>query len=93
MNRGLLSMLVLTTLLLCGQGKAGDKTVPDLLGQHNVVWNELGTSSADSMPLGNGDVGLNVWTEQNGDLVFYIGKNDAWGDLSLIHISEPTRPY
>ena len=32
------------------------------------------------MPLGNGDIGLNVWTEQNGDIVFYIGKSDAWSE-------------
>ena len=30
------------------------------------------------MPIGNGDIGLNVWTEQNGDLVFLIGKTDAY---------------
>ncbi len=44
----------------------------------NVVWNEPGKSSADSMPLGNGDISLNVWTEPTGDVVFYIGKSDAW---------------
>ena len=33
------------------------------------------------MPLGNGDIGLNVWTEPNGDLVFYIGKTDAWSEV------------
>ncbi len=32
------------------------------------------------MPLGNGDIGLNVWVEKSGDLLFYIGKTDAWGD-------------
>ena len=32
------------------------------------------------MPLGNGDVGLNVWVEKSGDLVFYISKTDAWSD-------------
>jgi hypothetical protein len=31
------------------------------------------------MPLGNGDIGLNVWVEPNGDLCFYISKTDAWG--------------
>jgi hypothetical protein len=30
------------------------------------------------MPIGNGDIGLNVWTEPGGDVVFYIGKTDAW---------------
>lgn len=60
--------------------KASGEISFDTLDKYNVRWNALGTSSADSMPLGNGDVGLNVWTEQNGDLVFYIGKNDAWSD-------------
>ena len=46
----------------------------------NVIWDSLGASSADSMPVGNGDIGLNVWTEANGDLLFYIGKSDAWGE-------------
>ncbi len=32
------------------------------------------------MPLGNGDIGLNVWVEPSGDLLFYISKTDAWGD-------------
>lgn len=30
------------------------------------------------MPLGNGDVGLNVWVDENGDLAFYISKVDAF---------------
>ena len=32
------------------------------------------------MPLGNGDIGLNAWVEENGDLVFFISKTDAWTD-------------
>lgn len=50
------------------------------VSSNDVVWNEPGRSAADSMPLGNGDIGLNVWTEQNGDVVFYIGKTDAWSE-------------
>lgn len=45
----------------------------------NVVWTTPGSDSRDSMPLGNGDIGMNVWTEPNGDIVFYISKTDAWG--------------
>ena len=59
------------------------KTLPDInswLDGYNVSWNTIGTNSMQSMPIGNGDVGLNVWTETNGDLVFYIGKSDAWSD-------------
>ncbi len=50
------------------------------LEKYNVTWKELGESSLDAMPIGNGDIGVNVWTENNGDLVFLIGKNDAWGE-------------
>ena len=46
----------------------------------NVVWTTPGTNSLDSMPLGNGDIGLNVWVEQTGDLVLYVSKTDAWTD-------------
>ncbi len=45
----------------------------------NLNWDSPGPSSAASMPIGNGDIGLNVWVETNGDLLFYIGKTDAWG--------------
>lgn len=48
--------------------------------QYNVVWNSPSKDSSGSMPLGNGDIGLNVWVEENGDLVFYIGKTDAWSE-------------
>ena len=44
----------------------------------DVVWDSPGKNFRDSMPIGNGDLGLNVWTEQNGDLVFLVGKDDAW---------------
>lgn len=48
------------------------------LASYNVVWNKPGKNSSDSMPLGNGDMSLNVWTESDGDVLFYIGKTDAW---------------
>ena len=37
------------------------------------------------MPLGNGDIGLNVWTEQaTGSICFYIGKTDAWDETGRL---------
>ncbi len=53
--------------------------IDTLLDSYNVQWDVPGPGSAQSMPLGNGDIGLNVWIEKNGDLVFYISKTDAWG--------------
>ncbi|WP_431209859.1 DUF5703 domain-containing protein [Puia sp. P3] len=52
------------------------------LDSFNVVWTEPGPGPAESMPLGNGDIGLNLWVEPGGDLVFYISKTDAWGTRS-----------
>lgn len=48
--------------------------------EYNVVWDSPSKDHTGSMPIGNGDIGLNVWVEQNGDLCFYIGKTDSWGD-------------
>ena len=36
------------------------------------------------MPLGNGDLGMNVWVESNGDLLFYLSKTDAWDEQSRL---------
>jgi len=49
------------------------------LSQYDVSWNTPGPTSAASMPLGNGDIGLNVWVDPGGDLLFYVSKTDAWG--------------
>ena len=73
------------------------------LSAYDVVWNEPGKGSADSMPLGNGEIGLNVWTDPNGDLLFYIGKTDAWSEhpkadtgfmkVGLVRVSLSPNPY
>ena len=47
-------------------------------GKYDVTWETLGKNERDSMPLGNGDVGLNLWTDPSGDVVFLISKTDAW---------------
>ncbi|TAE73679.1 MAG: hypothetical protein EAZ84_12455, partial [Verrucomicrobia bacterium] len=50
------------------------------LDSYNVVWDSPSADARGSMPLGNGDVGIIAWVETNGDLCFYIGKTDSWGD-------------
>jgi len=49
---------------------------------NDVVWNSTGKNENDSMPIGNGDLAANVWTEQNGDLVLLVSKADAWSELN-----------
>ena len=51
---------------------------------NDVTWQELGRDENDSMPIGNGDVGANVCTEQNGDLVLLVAKSDAWTEIGQL---------
>lgn len=59
---------------------AADRNDPDALDHSNVVWNSPSRDFAGSMPIGNGDIGLNVWVEKGGDVLFYIGKTDSFSE-------------
>ncbi len=52
----------------------------ELLDKYNVVWDTPSRDYNGSMPIGNGDIGLNVWFESSGELLFYISKTDAWSE-------------
>jgi alpha-L-fucosidase 2 len=64
-----------------------------------LIWNTPSRDSSGSMPLGNGDIGLNVWVEENGDLLFYLSKTDAWDEnarllkLGRIRVSLSPNPF
>jgi len=47
---------------------------------YNVVWDSPSVDSNGTMPLGNGETGINAWFEPSGDLLFYISRTDAWDD-------------
>ncbi len=50
------------------------------LQEYQVTWDTPGNTALNSMPLGNGDIGLNVWVAENDDILFYISKTDAWSE-------------
>ncbi len=52
------------------------------LDSYNVVWDSPSKDVHGTMPLGNGDITLNVWV-QDGDLLLLIGKTDAWDENSI----------
>jgi hypothetical protein len=54
--------------------------MPSTLDDYNVVWDSPSVDHHGSMPLGNGDVGLNAWVTRDGDVHLLIGKTDAWDD-------------
>src|SRR5713226_6558464 len=74
MKQTILCLLIALSPLLASAREAG------FAAAHDVTWNSLGTNENDSMPLGNGDLALNIWTEQNGDIVLLIAKSDAWSE-------------
>lgn len=74
-QRPLLFWTVLVAVLTAYVAPAQEYTDPS---RYDVSWESPGASSFDSMPLGNGDIGMNVWTEPGGAILFYISKVDAF---------------
>ncbi|TYR38043.1 hypothetical protein FXV77_01810 [Sphingobacterium phlebotomi] len=48
-----------------------------------ITWDKPSKHSGESMPLGGGDIGLNVWVE-NGDILFYLGKSGAFDENNTL---------
>jgi len=73
---GLNPLLIFSLAVATAQANSGDNAVAN----NDVVWTTPSPDSSGSMPLGNGDLGLNVWVEEGGDLLFYLSKTDAWSE-------------
>jgi hypothetical protein len=69
------------------------------ISARNVIWNSPGKDSSGSMPLGNGALGINLWVEENGDLLFYLGRNDTFSEVSqlckagMVRVSLSPNPF
>ena len=50
------------------------------VSDYNIVWDSPSADYNGSMPIGNGDIGANVWVQDGGDLLFYISKTDSWSE-------------
>lgn len=47
---------------------------------YTLQWTRPGYTSRSSMPLGNGEYGMNFWVDQNGNLLFYISSTSSWDE-------------
>ena len=54
-----------------------------VLENYNQVWTIQSTNSSESMPLGGGDIGLNVWVEK-GDLYFYFSRSGTFDEHNTL---------
>ncbi|MCD6304198.1 MAG: hypothetical protein J7M21_04470, partial [Planctomycetes bacterium] len=79
--RRMAAITVACVVLVAGRGvlAADGAAGPDgLLDECDVVWTTPSKGPSGSMPLGNGDVGMNLWVDPNGDVVMLLSKTDAW---------------
>lgn len=49
----------------------------------NITWNSQSKNSGESMPCGGGDIGLNVWVENN-ELFFYIARSGTFDENNAL---------
>lgn len=74
--------LKLSVFFLLGLSCQNKKTLDkDVLwtDMYNVVWNQPSTNASESMPLGGGDMGCNVWVE-SGDILLYMQKSGCFSE-------------
>lgn len=57
---------------------------PAELSAYDVTWATAGPDASASMPIGNGELGMNLWTQPNGDLSFYLSRTDSWSEASRL---------
>lgn len=72
----LILLVFFTLAFFCGSANADDmKNMPPA-----VQWHTIGADENDSMPIGNGDIAVNVWSLRNGYIRLLIAKSDAWSE-------------
>jgi hypothetical protein len=50
---------------------------------YNIVWTNPCTKALHSMPIGGGNIALNVWTTENA-LLFYVASPDSWNGKTQV---------
>ncbi len=73
--------IALAASLGCAAPRAG---VLDELARYDPCFTSPGGDPSGSMPIGNGEVGLNVWVEEDGDLCFYLARTDSWSEANRL---------
>jgi hypothetical protein len=53
-------------------------------GGYKVSWNGQSRDAMGSMPIGNGDVGANVWVTQEGTLHLLLSKTDSYSEIGRL---------
>ncbi len=62
----------------CVQNRESDGVIAKF--HENVVWTTPSKNASESMPLGGGDIGCNIWVEE-GDLLIYLQRSGSFSEL------------
>lgn len=57
--------------------------IPTTQAQQNVTWNTQSNNSSESMPVGGGDIGLNLWVEQ-GEIYLYLSRSGTFDENNTL---------
>lgn len=49
----------------------------------NLVWETQSRNASESMPCGGGDIGMNVWVE-NDDVLFYLSRSGSFDENNCL---------
>lgn len=74
---------ILSTLFFCLVTIGITKGQPDI-SKYNVSWKSQSENSWGSMPMGNGDIGANVWIDKAGVLSIIISKTDSYSEIGRL---------
>ncbi|KAK1967055.1 hypothetical protein LY78DRAFT_607389 [Colletotrichum sublineola] len=91
----ILKRLVLGCQVLCWV--QGTQSI-QLPSSYDTVWTTQSANASGSMPVGGGDVGLNLWVE-SGEVLFYIAKSGAFDEnnsllkLGRVRLSFNPNPF
>ena len=74
MKRTILILLVISLFLFRGYSENTLTEIARELEKYNITWLSPSENEQGSMPLGNGDIGINAWAEKNGPAFLYYQK-------------------
>jgi len=95
----LMTTMLIALFLLLGPVTRAEAAAGDPLDACNVTWETPSADHNGSMPIGNGDIGMNVWVDPNGNLCLLLSKTDAWSEncrllkLGRVHVSLDPNPF
>ncbi|MBR4099902.1 MAG: hypothetical protein IKK55_02830, partial [Clostridia bacterium] len=53
----------------------------DKIENYSFKYSGVMDDATKSLPLGNGDIGINVWLSTDGNIHLLISKTDSWSEL------------